>query len=318
MDNSVAINGCGSYRRTRAENGGKGLGSAGFHAAKGNEEKVVGLKRDVGHFACQERLEVNGDFGAGLRAEDGAHDAGVTRIGETVEAFGQGENLEGGEMLVFAQDKAAGFADGADDVDELPFGHGDDVFGFDLDVFGGALGVHHPLDIDAGDAVAATGIVSGVREWHRAPFETARDFDGVTGVLADATGQGNYFQESFVAFQLVYAGVLDCAEDGDGLAARFDQIDGDVGVLEVVLKALFEEAGELFGGKTGGVDAADHGQGDVTAGVDADGGGGGDFFFVESFDHELVVYAEGVGCVGGLGWWGRRRGRLGQAGGREA
>ena len=102
---------------------------------------------------------------------------------------------------------------------------------------------------------------------------------------------------------------MDRAEDGDGLAAGFDQIDGDVGVLEVVFEVFFEDVGELFGGKAGGVDAADHGESNIASGVDADRCSGGDFFGVKSADHKLVVNPKrvaaggaGVRCYGGR-WW---------------
>jgi len=209
------------------------------------------------------------------------------------------------------EDEAAGPRDLADDVDHIGAGDGDDVVGLDKDVLGGIAGFHEVLEGDLGDGEAAGGVGGGAGEGDGPAVKGAGDFDAVAGVIGESAGEGKDFDKGFAALELVDAGVFDGSDDGDGLGAEVGDIDGDVGLLDVLAEAGDDFGLELFDGESGGADAADHGEAEVAGHIDADGvfaelGG------VDGADGDLVIGAEDVGGEGGrAGCFGRGYGRGG-------
>ena len=129
------------------------------------------------------------------------------------------------------------------------------------------------------------------------------------GGAVEAGGQGEDLDEGLAALKLVNAGVLDGADDGDGLAAELGDGDGDFGFTDEGFEAFDELGFELFDGEAGSAEAAGHGEADVAGQVDAEGLVG-DFFGVQSADGDLVFGAKdvsGAELLGGLGGWSRRR-----------
>src|SRR5216684_2854142 len=186
-------------------------------------------------------FQIHRDLGAGGVAGGGAHDFRVFGIGEAVEAFGQRENLEGGESFAFAQDESAGFMNCADDVDDVGLGDGDNVFWLYGDVFRRVGGVHNAFDVDGGDAVETGRIVGCAGERDAAQFKTASDSDAVTRVLAEAADHRQVDVAAHV--------------DADGLVADFihvGDLDGDLVVCaEHVVGGRVLALGRRVGDATG-------------------------------------------------------------------
>ena len=143
---------------------------------------------------------------------------------------------------------------------------------------------------------AGVGGCSGQGE--RAGGFAASDFDGAAGIGVEAAGEGEDLIEGFRAADLVDAGGADGAEDGDGLATKFGDEDGDGGVLEDDGEFGDELGFKLFDGEAGGVEAADDGEVDVAGHIDAEGLIG-DLVDIEDADEDLVVGTEDI--AGGRG-----------------
>jgi hypothetical protein len=267
--------------------------ASGLGFADGYEEDVVGGQGDIGDLAAQDGLKVDRDLGPVIGAGHDAHDSGVLGGGSSFRAFGEGEDLEGAEGAMFAENVGSGLFDCADDVDRVGLRDRDHIVGLDEDVLRGIGGVHHALDVDGGDGELAGGIVSGAEERDGSPFQTAGDFDDVAGFRAETSGEGQDFEEIFLTLELMNAGSLNLAKDGDGLAAHFGEVDGDVGFDEHSLEAVGDGGFELLGGETAGLDVSHVGEIDVAPHIDGDG-------FVVNFleigdtDDDLVAGAERI------------------------
>ena len=124
----------------------------------------------------------------------------------------------------------------------------------------------------------------------------------MAGFGFEAFRHGDDLKQCLTALELVDAGAVDCSEDGYGLAAELAELDGDVGLLEVLLEAGFDLVLKLVLSEAGGVDAADQREVEVAAGINANGVAQGvlatDLVSVEDADDDLVVRAEDVGGTG--------------------
>ena len=201
--------------------------------------------------------------------------------------------MEDGDVFLFAEDEAAGAVHGADDVDHFGLRDGDHVVGENLDILLGVLGFHDGLDRDLGDLVLAAGIVGGAGQGEGARGFAPRDPNGAAGIGVESAGEGEDLEEGFAAADLVDAGGAYGAEDGDRLAAELGDENRDGGGLEDGCE-LFDQLGfQLLDRQAAGVDAADNGQVDIAAHIDADGLVG-DLFNIDDADDQLVIGAEDV------------------------
>jgi len=288
---------------TSLHHGVKGSVPGSLGAAARYEQDVVSGQRDIGHFAGQDGFQVDGNLGPVVGAGHDAPNFGVLGSGGFLDAFREGENLQGAEAAVLAQDVGAGFFYVPNHVDGIGFGDGDDVMRLDEDVLRGIRCLHHAFDFDGCDGELAGRIIGGATQWDGSPFDAASDVDDIAGFRAEAASEGENFEEILLTLKLMDSGRLDFPQDRNGLAAHFGQVNRDVGSDEIFLQPRRDGGFELLCGQAAGLNTAYQKEIDVPLHVDGNG-------FVVNFldfrnaDENMVAGPERVG-VGRRDGWGR-------------
>ena len=96
------------------------------------------------------------------------------------------------------------------------------------------------------------------------------DADDAAGIGTKAAGKGQHFKEGLTADDLLDTGIVDGAEDGDGLAIELGNGDDDPRVLDEAGQVLLDFTFKLADGQAGSVDTAGEGQVDVATQIDAE------------------------------------------------
>src|SRR6185437_7018083 len=113
-----------------------------------NKEDVVGLKRNILGAALENLFHVHRYFGSLRPGCCLSKNARVTRCGYTGKPFRQREGLEYRNLFLFAENEAAGAANGSDHVYEISPWHGDHVIRKDIYVFMRTACLHCFADVN--------------------------------------------------------------------------------------------------------------------------------------------------------------------------